>query len=145
MGTISSELRPIAADLTDAPRVYVDANFPLGAVTFMRRTLGWDVLFVLEHADLRRAPDRRHFARALELGRTLVTLDRDFFDAARFPPEHSPGVVVCSAPDELRLTRLLADLDARLRAAPGAMLPLRGQILEVPPARGTPTAFPPSR
>ena len=34
-------------------------------------SFGWDVLFVLEHDDLRRAPDIEHFRRARELGRTL--------------------------------------------------------------------------
>jgi len=42
--------------LTDAPRVYVDANLPRGVVTFMRQTLHLDVLFVLEDPELRRAP-----------------------------------------------------------------------------------------
>ena len=52
----------------------------------MRHELGWDVLFVLEEPELRRASDRDHFGRALELGRTLITLDHDFFDDRRFPP-----------------------------------------------------------
>ena len=33
MRTLASALSPIAADLTDAPRVYVDANVPLGVVS----------------------------------------------------------------------------------------------------------------
>ena len=36
--------------------------------------------------DLRRAPDASTISRALELGRTLITLDRDFCDDRRFPP-----------------------------------------------------------
>ena len=85
MGTLASELQPIAADLASAPRVYVDANVPAGVVTFMRHDLRWDVLFVLEHDDLRRARDIEHFHRALDFGRTIVTLDHDFFDDRRFP------------------------------------------------------------
>src|SRR6266513_2811593 len=124
MGSLSSELRPIAAELADAPRVYVDANLPWGVVTFMRQTLHWDVLFVLEDPELRRAPDREHFRRALELGRTLATLDHDFFDARHFPPELSPGVVVCSAPNEGGLKRLLKEFDATvLRAEASVELP----------------------
>ena len=38
------------------PRVYADANIPTDVVAYMRATLGWDVLFVLEHDELRRAP-----------------------------------------------------------------------------------------
>jgi hypothetical protein len=55
MGTLASALGPIADRLHDAPRVYVDANIPLGLVGFMRQQLGWDVLFVLDDPDLRRA------------------------------------------------------------------------------------------
>jgi predicted nuclease of predicted toxin-antitoxin system len=132
MSSLASQLRPIAASLTTAPRVYVDANLPWGAVAFMRQTLRWDVLFVLEEADLRRASDREHFRRALDLGRTLITLDRDFLDERRFPLLDSPGVVICSAPDEPRLRRVLQYLDrAVLRA--GAELPLRGRALEIAP------------
>jgi len=32
MGTLASELRPVAGDVSGAPRVYVDANLPLRAV-----------------------------------------------------------------------------------------------------------------
>ena len=120
MGTLASALRPIAEDLADAPRVYVDANVPAGVVAAMRRELRWDVLFVMEHDDLRRAPDREHFRRALDFGRTLITLDRDFLDDSRFPPERSPGVVVCSAPDENGLLRELTQLDRDTFRADGA-------------------------
>jgi predicted nuclease of predicted toxin-antitoxin system len=129
LGSLSSELRPIAASLSDAPRVYVDANLPWGAVTFMRQTLHWDVLFVLEDPEFRRASDVEHFHRALELGRTLITLDHDFFDERRFPPSSSPGVVVCTAPDERALKRLLKQLDETLRADPATDLPFRGKTI----------------
>src|SRR5205823_1714139 len=103
VGSLPSELRPIVAELAGAPRVYVDANVPLGVVGFMRHVLHWDVLFVLEDPQLRRASDREHFRLARELARTLITLDHDFFDARRFPLAESPGVVVCTAPDEAAL------------------------------------------
>jgi hypothetical protein len=134
MGTLASELGPIARDLAAAPRVYVDANMPAGLVTFMRAELGWDVLFVVEHDDLRRAPDEEHFRRAREFCRTLLTLDRDFFDERRFPRHLSPGVVVCSAPDETGLARLLRALHRTWLAAPGAgAQPLRGRTIELAP------------
>jgi hypothetical protein len=134
VGSLASELRPIAAQLSAAPRVYVDANVPWGVVLFMRQELGWDVLFVLEDPQLRRAPDRDHFRRALDLARTLITLDHDFFDDRRFPLASSPGVVVCSAPNEEGLKRLLKDLDERvLRADPSADLPLRGKKVDLSP------------
>ena len=128
MGTLASELRPIVADLSDCPRVYVDANVPVGVVAYMRQILRWDVLFVLEEPSIRRARDGEHFRRALDLGRTLITLDHDFLDDRRFLPALSPGVVVCSAPDETALKRLLARLDREvLRAEPGVHLPLLGR------------------
>ena len=55
MGTLASELAPHAERLTPRPRVYADANVPAGLVAHMRSTLGWDVLFVIEEASLRRA------------------------------------------------------------------------------------------
>jgi len=131
VGSLSSELRPIAAELAAAPRVYVDANVPWPVVGFMRQVLRWDVLFVLEEPALRRAPDREHFCRALDLGRTLITLDHDFFDEQKFPLPDSPGVVVCTAPDEGRLKQLLKQLDNRLRVDAALELPLRGQTIDL--------------
>lgn len=134
MGTLASALRPIAQDLADAPRVYVDANVPAGVVAAMRRDLHWDVLYVMEHDDLRRAPDTTHFQKALEFGRTLITLDRDFFDDKRFPLAQSPGVVVCSAPDEQGLVRELTRLDRDTFRSPGAAaLPLAGRKIAMTP------------
>ena len=49
MGTLASELRQIAAEFSDAPRIYADANVPAGVVACMRVELRWDVLFVIEH------------------------------------------------------------------------------------------------
>ena len=134
MGTLASELRPIAAEMADAPRVYVDANLPIGVVHAMRQALGWNVLFVLEHDDLRRAHDIEHFHRAHDLGRTLITLDHDFLDDKRFPPSEGAGVVVCSAPDESALVRLLTDLDRTVFRLVGAeLLPLAGRKISIAP------------
>jgi hypothetical protein len=137
MGTLASALRPIAQDLADAPRVYVDANVPAGVVSAMRRELHWDALYVMEHDDLRRAPDAEHFRRAADLGRTLITLDRDFLDDRRFPPELGAGVVVCSAPDEAGLLRELTRLDRETFRSPGAAaLPLTGRKVALVPDEG---------
>lgn len=134
MGTLASELRPFAAELSDAPRIYADANLPAGVVAFMRQELRWDVLFVVEHDDLRRARDLEHYRRALDFGRTLITLDRDFFDDLRFPLADSPGVVVLSAPDEFGLVRELRHLDRTIiRIDASIDLPLRGRKLALTP------------
>lgn len=134
MGTLASGLRPIAQDLAGRPRVYVDANLPQGVVAAMRRERGWDVLFVIEHDDLRRARDVEHYRLAREFGRTLITLDRDFLDDERFPPELSPGVVVMSAPDEPALIRLLAEIERELvRSGDVEVMPLEGRKLTLAP------------
>jgi Domain of unknown function (DUF5615) len=130
MGTLSSELGPHLERVVEQPRVYADANMPNGVVRYMRATLGWDVLFVLEHDDLRRAPDIQHYRLARQLGRTLVTLDHDYTDDRRFPPAESPGVIVFSAPDERWLRQLLEEADRTVfRAATSSARPLEGRKL----------------
>jgi hypothetical protein len=137
MGTLSSELGPIVGRTTPCPRVYADANVPMGLVAFMRLRLRWDVFFVLEHDDLRRASDAEHYRLAREMRRTLVTLDRDYIDNRRFPLSESGGVIVMAAPDATRYEALLSRIDRRLLrpghpdslvdAAAPADLPLLGR------------------
>jgi len=139
MGTLWSELAPIAADRADTPRIYADANVPAGVVGFMRATLHWDVLFVVEHDDLRRARDIEHYRLARQLRRTLITMDRDYLDDRTFPPAETAGVVVLSAPDERGLQRLLDRVNRELfhdgcRAL--IALPLEGAKLQVFPEFG---------
>jgi Domain of unknown function (DUF5615) len=114
MGTLSEELGPVAERLVARPRIYADANVPAGIVAHMRVRLHWDVLFVLEDADLRRASDVKHYQLAQQLRRTLVTLDRDYLDDRRFPLESCGGVLVIQAPDETQLTALLDRVDRAL-------------------------------
>jgi hypothetical protein len=131
--SLSSELAPHVPE--GVPRVYADANLPAGVIAFMRQRLGWDVLFVLEHDDLRRARDVAHFRLARQLHRTLVTLDRDYLDDRRFPPDATAGVLVLSAPDERGLANLLTRLARSLYPSDGArpgssgLLPLEGRKL----------------
>ena len=118
--------------------MYADANVPAGLVEFMRGRLQWDVLFVLEHQELRRARDTEHYRLARQLRRTLFTLDRDYLDDRRFPPVEGAGVVIISAPHERDLARLLRRIDRALfQSAPStevdptssAWLPLEGRKL----------------
>jgi hypothetical protein len=130
MGTLSSELNSHAARIAQEPRIYADANIPVGVVEFMRTRLHWDVFFVLEHDDLRRARDTEHYRLARQLGRTLVTLDRDYIDDRHFPPQEGAGVIVFWAPDEQRLRSLLKKADRAVFRADGASpLPLEGRKL----------------
>ena len=129
MGTLASELAPVAAARSE-PRVYVDANMPTGAVGYMRATLRWDVFFVLEHEEWRRARDVEHFRLARQLGRTLITLDHDYENDRLFPPAEGAGVIVFSAPDEIRLRRLLQQVDREVFRLDGAPpLPLAGRTV----------------
>jgi hypothetical protein len=139
MGTLWSELAPIAAGRAETPRIYADANVPAGVVTFMRETLRWDVLFVVEHDDLRRAHDIEHFRLARQLHRTLITMDRDYLDDRMFPPAETAGVVVLSAPDERGLRRLLERVNQDVfHDGSNALiaLPLEGAKLQVFPEFG---------
>ena len=102
-------------------------NVPAGIVAFMRDTLKWDVLFVMDQPDLRRARDIEHFRLARQLRRTLVTLDRDYLDDRKFPPAEGAGILVIAAPDERGLATLLKRLDTHLFA--GGVLPLDGRKL----------------
>jgi hypothetical protein len=145
MRSLSSELAGFAHALSQAPRIYADANVPAGVVAFMRDRLGWDVLSVVEDDRMRRLSDTEHYHLARQLSRTLVTLDRDYLDDRRFPPDRTSGVLVMSAPDERGMARLLSRFDRRLfrlgrEAAtdqlPGRMaaaLPLAGRKLHVHP------------
>ena len=123
MGTLASELGPHANRLSGQPRIYVDANIPAGLVAFMRSRLHWDVLFVVEHDDLRRARDGEHYRLARQLGRTLITMDRDYLDNRKFPPLESGGVVVLTAPTHRGYESLLTRIDGMFQSA----LPFEGR------------------
>ena len=142
MGTLASELGGYAERVSGQPRVYVDANIPAGLVAFMRHALHWDVLFVLEHENLRRARDGEHYRLARQLRRTLITQDRDYLDNRKFPPEQSGGVLVLWAPAEKGLMVLLKRVDREVLRRSGVAeadsteeiadpLPLEGRKLHV--------------
>ena len=102
----------------------------------MRTQLQWDVLFVVEHDDLRRASDGEHYRLARQLGRTLITFDRDYLDDRRFPLVQSGGVVVLTAPEERGCMALLERLDDEVFRSPRldrgeGVLPLDGRKLHV--------------
>src|SRR3954465_3281618 len=135
MGTLSDALAPPPARIANQPRVYVDANMPAGLVSFMRTNLKWDVLFVIEHDDLRRARDDEHYVMARQLRRTLITLDRDYLDDRKFPPAESGGVLVLTAPDPRGYAGLLPRLDREVfrmsREPDSSPLPLVGRKLHL--------------
>jgi hypothetical protein len=120
--------------LSPRPRIYADANVPATLVTHMRVRLRWDVLFVLEEEELRRAPDVKHFRLARQLQRVLVTMDRDYLDDRRFPPQETHGVLVIQAPDEKQLTALLNRINRTLFHEPDEdtlKVPMAGRKLHL--------------
>jgi len=135
MGTLASELGPHAERIAGQPRLYVDANVPAGLVAFMRTRLKWDVLFVIEHDDLRRARDYEHYRLAHDLRRTLITFDRDYLDDRKFPPSESGGVIVLTAPEERGYVALLQRIDTEFfqpeRERSERSLPLEGRKVHV--------------
>src|SRR5439155_13449670 len=132
VGTLFTELASHAQRLSARPRIYADANVPAGLVAYMRDRLQWDVLFVVEEDTLRRAPDLKHYRLAQQLRRTLVTMDRDYLDDKRFPPDEGSGVLVINAPDERQLTLLIERIDRSLLNDDAPIpLPLAGRKLQV--------------
>jgi hypothetical protein len=133
MGTLASELAPHADRLSEHTRVYVDANVPAGLVTFMRDVLHWDVLFVIEHDDLRRAPDLQHYRLACQLRRTLISFDRDYLDDRKFPLDQSGGVLILTAPEERGYIALLKRLDTKVfqPSLSASMVPFVGRKVHV--------------
>lgn len=133
MGTLASELAPHAERISPRPRIYADANIPARLVAHMRQALGWDVLFVMEDPELRRAADLAHFRMARQLRRTLITLDKDYLDDRRFPPAEGSGVLVLSAPNDREFASLVSRIDRLLFAGDEGRtaLPLAGRTLQV--------------
>jgi predicted nuclease of predicted toxin-antitoxin system len=79
------------------------------------------------------SPDERLFEICGREGRCLVTLDIDFGDVTRFPPDRSAGVVVLRLPRNPTLPILESLVDTFLRTI-GAR-PLAGRLWVVEPGR----------
>ena len=90
--------------------LYADENFPLKVVEELRR-LGFDVLTAYEDGRANQAiPDEDVLTRALELGRAVLTGNRqDFKRLHRAQPAHS-GIVICTFdPDFIGQASRIAD------------------------------------
>src|ERR1044072_5588519 len=89
--------------------LYADENFPLRVVEELRR-LGIDVLTALEDGRANQSiADEDILARATELGRAIVTLNRrDFKRIHIHIPDHS-GIIICTEdPDRLYQAQTIA-------------------------------------
>jgi predicted nuclease of predicted toxin-antitoxin system len=89
--------------------LYADENFPLRVVEELRR-LGIDVLTAFEDGRANQSiTDQDILARATELGRAIVTLDRrDFKRLHTYAPDHS-GIIICTEdPDRIYQAQTIA-------------------------------------
>jgi predicted nuclease of predicted toxin-antitoxin system len=73
-------------------KIKLDENIGRRGVELLRAA-GHDVMTVLDQ-DLQGAHDEAVLKVCADEGRVLVTLDHDFGQVLRFPPEHSAGLVI---------------------------------------------------
>src|SRR5437870_6701107 len=105
--------------------LYTDENFPLRAVEELRR-LGHDVLTAFEDGRANLSiPDEDLLARATQIGRTLLTINRlDFKRLHRRMPDHA-GIIICvEDPDRVGQAQ-------RVAASIAEAGELRGRLLRV--------------
>lgn len=105
--------------------LYADENFPLRVVEELRR-LGHDVLTVVEDGRANQSiTDKDLLARATEISRAVLTLNRlDFKRLHRQMPDHA-GIIICTEdPDRVGQAQRVAAAIAEVRE-------LRGHLIRV--------------
>jgi predicted nuclease of predicted toxin-antitoxin system len=112
-------------------RLKVDENIGRNGVELLRRA-AHDVATVREQG-LAGEPDALVFQVCVSEDRTLITMDRDFGQLLRFPPQQSAGIVILDLGGPAS-PRLLQD---RLRnfLALALVRPPRGELWIVEPGR----------
>jgi predicted nuclease of predicted toxin-antitoxin system len=113
-------------------RLKVDENISRSGVILLR-TRGHDVATVREQG-LSGSADESVFDVCVAESRTLITLDRDFGHALRFPPQQSAGIVILELGGSSASTQLLND---RLKdfLAVAAARSVHGELWIVEPGR----------
>lgn len=91
--------------------LYADENFPLRVVQELRR-LGHDVLTALEDGTANQSiNDRDLLARATEIGRALLTLNRLDFKRLHFEMLDHAGIIICTEDqDRIEAQRIAASI-----------------------------------
>ena len=112
-------------------RIKVDENIGGSGGDLLRRD-GHDVMTVREQG-LAGAADTVVFQACKAEGRTLITLDRDFGQVPRFPPDRSAGIVILELGGPASLRALLDRLREFLALA--ATEPVHGKLWIVEPGR----------
>ena len=105
--------------------LYADENFPLRVVEELRR-LGHDVITAFEDGKANQSiTDQDLLARAIELDRAILTLNRlDFKRLHRQMPKHA-GVIICTEdPDRIGQAQRISESLAKVSD-------VRGQLVRV--------------
>lgn len=84
----------------ESKKVKLDENLGVRGSTILRDA-GWDVATVLDE-ELCATDDRTLIEVCRAERRILVTLDKDFSNALRYPPARYSGIVVLRLPEPLR-------------------------------------------
>ena len=105
--------------------LYADENFPLRVVEELRR-LGIDVLTAYEDGRANQSlSDQAILARAIELGRAIVTLNRQDFKRLHVQSSAHAGIIICTEdPDRLGQAQRIVDSIATSEE-------LRGRLIRV--------------
>ena len=104
---------------------YADENFPLRVVEELRR-LGHDVLTAFEDGRANQSiTDRDLLARATEISRVLLTLNRLDFKRLHLQMPNHAGIIICTEdPDRVGQAQ-------RIAASIAEVGELRGQLIRV--------------
>src|SRR5262245_43034529 len=109
----------------------LDENFgPTIQRVFQQRSL--DCRTVQEE-NLRGAVDKDVLKAAVAEGRILVTMDRDFSNVLRYPPDQTVGIAVISPPGKVSRTFLRAMVEAFVEELQKKTI--RGKLWTVEPGR----------
>jgi len=105
--------------------LYADENVPLRLVEELRR-LGLDVLTALEDGRANQSvTDQAILARATELGRAILTLNRRDFKRLHLQVADHAGIIICTEdPDRLGQAQRIVESIANIEE-------LRGQLIRI--------------
>jgi len=105
--------------------LYADENVPLRVLEELRR-LGVDVLTALEDGRANQSvTDQAILARATELGRAILTLNRRDFKRLHLQVADHAGIIICTEdPDRLGQAQRIVESIANIEE-------LRGQLIRI--------------
>lgn len=98
------------------PRCLVDEALPPKLAKLLTEA-GIESVHALD-VGLRGEPDDQVLALAIAEGRALVTIDADFANILRFPPESHRGIFVARFPDRISIATLLRSIVEAIRSIP---------------------------